>query len=86
MVNTTVAFYTWLKGNLNMKLSSNASVLCLTYESITSLDSLTDFDNKVIKLLPKVCKNNIDTIVADISNGIATENAVNGVNISSISA
>jgi hypothetical protein len=85
MVTTTAAFRTWLKGNLNMKLSSDASVLRLTHEGITSLDSLTDFDAKAIKLLPKVCKDNIDAIVADVPNGIAAENAVNGANISSIS-
>ena len=85
MLNTTAAFRPWLKGNLNMKLSSDASVLRLTHEGITSLDSLTDFDDKAIKLLPKVCKDNIDAIVADVPNGIAAENAVNGANISSIS-
>ena len=68
-----------------MKLSSDASVLRLTHEGITSLDSLTDFDAKAIKLLPKVCKDNIDAIVADVPNGISAENAVNGANISSIS-
>ena len=68
-----------------MKLSSDASVLRLTHESITSLDSLTDFDAKAIKLLPKVCKDNIDAIVADVPNDIAAENAVNGANKSSIS-
>ena len=85
MVNTTAAFRTWLKGNLNMKLSSDASVLRLTHEGITSLDSLTDFDANAIKLLPKVCKDNIDAIAADVPNGIAAEIAVNGANISSIS-
>ena len=85
MINTTAAFRTWLKGNSNMKLSSDISVLRLTHEGITSLDLLTDFNDKVIKLLPKVYKDNIDAIVADIPNGIAAENAVNGANISSIS-
>jgi hypothetical protein len=80
MVNTSAAFRTWSKGNLNMKLSSDASVVRLTHEGI-----LTDFDTKAIKLLPKVCKDNIDAIVADVPNGIAAENAVNGANISSIS-
>ena len=56
-----------------MKLISNASILCITHESITSLDSLPDFEDRVIKLLPKVCKDNIDTIIANIPNGIADE-------------
>ena len=85
MVNTTVAFRTWLKSNPNMKLSSDAAVLRLTHEGITNLESLTDFDDKAIKLLPKVCKDEIDAIIADIPNGIAAEPAVNGANISSIS-
>ena len=85
MVNTSATFRTWLKGNPNMKLSSDASVLRLTHEGITTLDSLTDFDDKAIKLLPKVCKDGIDAIVADAPNGIAAEPAVNGANISSIS-
>jgi hypothetical protein len=85
MVNTTAAFRAWLKANPNMKLSSDAAVLRITHEGITSLDSLTDFDDKSIKLLPKVCKDDINAIVADPANGIAAENAVNGANVSSIS-
>jgi hypothetical protein len=85
MVNTTASFRTWLKSNPNMKLSSDAAVLRLTHEGITNLESLTDFDDKAIKLLPKVCKDGIDAIAGDAANGIAQENAVNGANISSIS-
>ena len=36
-------------------------------------------------MLPKVCKDNIDVIVAHVPNGVDAENAVNGANISSIS-
>ena len=85
MVNTTVAFRTWLKSNPNIKLSSDAAVLRLTHEGITNLESLIDFDEKSIKLLPKVCKDDIDAIAEDVPNGIAPEPAVNGANISSIS-
>ena len=68
-----------------MKLSSDAAVLRLTHEGITSLASLTDFDDKAIKYLPKVCKGDIAEIVLDADNGIDAEPAVNGANISSIS-
>ena len=85
MITTTTSFRAWPKGNPNMKLSSDAAVLCITHEGITSLDSLTDFDSNVIKMLPKVYKDNIDAIVADDANDISAENAVNGANISSIS-
>ena len=73
MVNTTVAFRTWLKSNPNIKLSSDAAVLRLTHEGITNLESLVDFDEKSIKLLPKVCKDDIDAIAEDIPNEIAAE-------------
>ena len=82
MVNTTASFRAWLKANPNMKLSSDAAVLRITHEGITSLDSLTDFDSKAIKLLPKVCKDDINAIVADPANGIVAENAINGANVS----
>ena len=68
-----------------MKLSSNAAALRLTHEVITSLNLLTDFDTKSIKMLPKVWKDYINAIVKDIPNGIAAENSVNGANISLIS-
>ena len=68
-----------------MKLSSDAAVLRLTHEGITSLASLTDFDDKAIKYLPKVCKGDIAEILLDADNGIDAEPPVNGANISSIS-
>ena len=85
MVNTSREFRAWLKSNPNMKLSSDASVLRLTHEGITSLASLTDFDDKAIKYLPKVCKDDIAEILLDADNGIDAEPRVNGANISSIS-
>ena len=52
----TLAFKAWLKANSNMKLSSDAAVTRLTYEGITNMESLIDFDKKSIESLPNTCK------------------------------
>ena len=49
MVAVIQAFKSWLKLGTNMKLSSDAAVLRLTYEGITNYDSLLDFDTKSIE-------------------------------------
>ena len=68
-----------------MKLSSDASVLSVTHEGITSYDTLVDFDKAATKNLPRVCKGSIDTITADMANHVQAEDAVPGANVSSIS-
>ena len=50
-----------------MKLSSDASVLRVTHEGITSYDTLVDFDKADIKNLTRVCKGSIDAIFADVA-------------------
>ena len=42
----TTSFRSWLKANTNMKLSSDAAVLRITYEGITTFKSLNDFDKR----------------------------------------
>jgi hypothetical protein len=81
----TASFKNWLKGNMTMKLSSDAAVLRLCKEGLTNFDSLTDFDKKSLERLPSVCKETITAIAEDIPNGIVAEPAVPGANISSIS-
>ena len=68
-----------------MKLSSDRAVTRVTYEGITSFDSLTDFDKKSIESLSRICKETIPAIPADAASGIAAEPSVPGANVSSIS-
>ena len=70
MVTTSATFRSWLKASTNMKLSSDASVLRVTHEGITSYDTLVDFDKSAIKNLSRVCKGSIDTISADMANNV----------------
>ena len=44
-----------------------------------------DFDCDSIKSLSKACSKNIDAMVSNVSNGIASKNAVPGTNIRMIS-
>ena len=67
-----------------MKLSSNASVLRITYEGITNFQSFMDFDRDSIISLSKVYRKDIDIIIADVPNVIVSENVVPGRNISMI--
>ena len=67
-----------------MKLISNASVIRVTHEGITSYDTLVYFDEAAIKNLPRVCKGYIDAIAADKSNNVQSEAAVPGANVSSV--
>ena len=69
----TNSFKTWLKGNVNMKLSSDAAVTRVTYEGITNFESLTDFDKTSIEYLPRTYKEKILAIAEDIPAGISAE-------------
>ena len=62
----TASFKSWLKTNINMKISSDVDVLRITYEGITSFKSLNDFDKKSIEFLPLICKGKILEIVEDV--------------------
>ena len=84
MLTTSATFFSWLKASTNMKLISDASVLRVTHEGITSYDTLVDFDKSAIKNLPRVCKGSIDAIADDIANNVQAEAAVPGANVSSI--
>ena len=78
-------FRSWLKIASNMKLSSDASILRITYEGLTKFQSFMEFDCDNIESLSKACSKDIDMIVADVPNEISAENAVPGTNISTIS-
>ena len=56
MGTTSATFRSWLKASTNMKLNSDALVLRVTHEGITSYDTLVDFDKAAIKNLPRVCR------------------------------
>ena len=81
----TNAFKTWLKENVNMKLSSDAAVTRVTYEGITNFESLTDFDKTSIEYLPRTYKEKILAITEDIPVGIQAESKVPGANVGTIS-
>ena len=85
MVTTSATFRSWLKASTNMKLSSDASVFRVTHEGITSYDTLVDFDKAAIKNLPRLCKESINAIAADMENNVQAEAAVPGANVNSIS-
>ena len=85
MVTTSATFRSQLKASTNMKLSSDASVLRVTHEGITSYDTLVDFDKAAIKNIPRVCQGSIDEIAADRANNAQAEAALPGANVSSIS-
>ena len=80
MVTTSDTLHSWRKASTNMKLISDASVLRVTHEGITSYDNLVDFDKAAIKNLPRVCKGSIDAIAADMANNVQSESAVPGAN------
>lgn len=83
VVNTT--FKVWLKGSVNIKLSSDAAVTCVTYECITCFSSLREFNKISIWYLPRTCKEKILNIAEVVSGKIAAEAKVAGVNVGSIS-
>lgn len=68
-----------------MKLSTNSAVTRITYEGITDLDSLMDFDKESIEALPRACARAIPAVDADADNNIEAEEAVAAGNISTIS-
>jgi hypothetical protein len=81
----TASFKAWLKQGTNMKLSSNSAVTRITYEGITDLDSLLDFDKDSIEALPRACARAIPAVAPDADNDIEAEEAVPAGNISTIS-
>jgi hypothetical protein len=81
----THAFKAWLKGNVNIKLSSDSAVNRITFEGVTDYKSLLDFDRESVEALSKACSRTIPAIAADVANGISAEAEVLGANISSIS-
>ena len=81
----TNAFRIWLKGNINMKLSSDTAVTRVTYEGITNFESLSDFNKTSIEYLPRTYKATILAILENIPAGITSEAEVPGVNVGTIS-
>ena len=57
-----------------MKLSSDASMLRITYENLTNFRYFVEFDRDSIQSLSKTCNKNIDRIFSDVPNGIAAKN------------
>jgi len=82
---TNGQFRSWLKGSNNMKMSSDASVVRVTYEGITNYLSLLDFDRDSIESLSKACSRPIAAIAEDLPSLIAAEPQVPAANISTIS-
>ena len=82
---TNNKYHPWLKSAANIKLSSNAFMLKITYEGPTNFQSFMNFDHNSIESLLKACSKNIDAIFSDVPNGIAAKNAVPGKNITTIS-
>ena len=78
-------YLSWLKSAANIKLSSNESVLRITYEGLTNFQSFMDFDRDSIKSLSKFCREDFDMIISDVPNGRAVKTAVPGTNIITIS-
>ena len=85
IIVTNNKYRSWLKSAVNMKLSSDAYVLRITYEDLTNFHSFMDFDCNSIESLSKYCSKDIDRIIADVPNWIAAKNVVPGTNISKIS-
>ena len=78
---TNKQYHLCLKRAANMKLSSDAFVLKITYEGLTNFQYFMEFDSNITKSLSKSCIKNIDSIIADVPNEIASENAFPGTNI-----
>ena len=68
-----------------MKLSSDVSVLRITYAGLTDFHSFADFDSDGINSISKACSKNIDRTIADVPNGISAKNTVTAMNTSTIS-
>ena len=79
---TTAGFRLFLKSAPNMKLSSDSAVLRVLYEGLTTYTSFADFDDDSIKTMAKNCKETIPAVAADAAAGIAAENEVPGVIVS----
>ena len=80
--NTTAAFRLFLKSNPNMRLMSDAAVVRVTYEGVTSYESLADFDKDSLKELARNCRTTIPAVVEDADAGIGAEPEVQGTVIS----
>ena len=61
----TQVFNSWLKSNLNIRLSSDAAVTCIASEGTITFASLLDFYRKIILYLLVTCKVSISDIEAD---------------------
>ena len=70
---STQAFRAWLKGNVNMKLQTDAAVTCIMYEGINNYKGLADLDTKSIQQLPTCCRQQIDEVHQDLNLGIQQE-------------
>ena len=77
----TNALKIWLKGNVNVNLSPDDAVTRVTYEEITSFESLMDFDKTRFQCLPSTCNEKTLAITEDIPAGITVESEVPGANI-----
>ena len=77
-------FRTWINSNNTINLISDAYVVTITYEGITTFISLTDSDKKSIESLPTTCKEKIHAIIDNPAAGITSEPAVPGAKISLI--
>ena len=80
--NATAGFKLFLKSHPNMRLMSDAAVTRVTYEGITSYESLADFDKDSLKELSRNCRETIPEVVEDLPAGIAAEAEVQGTVIS----
>ena len=79
---TNNPFRSWFKSNNTIKLSYDADVVCMTYESITNFASRTKLDKKNIEYIPSNLKEKNPTITDDTAAGTTAETAVHGANIS----
>ena len=67
---TNDQFHGWLKAAVNMKLSSDASILHITYKWLTNFYVFTGFDREGIEYLGKSYSKTIDAIIYGPLNGI----------------
>ena len=59
---TNNQFVSCLKSAANIKLSSDSSVLRITYEGLTNFQSFVDFNHNTIESFSESLSNNIDAI------------------------
>ena len=76
--DVTNAFKGWLKVGISIKLRSDAAVLRLNHEGITTYKSVKDFDKKLIEQLLTTDKVKIPAITEDQPVGINAEAEIAG--------